>query len=225
MKQTSQYSHLEIGMNCTKEFQIAYKNRYTWEETFKGYKGKCSYKSLNTFEEGTFCLDSDCKPNISHIKDQSISKSIGSQLFEVSIHRIRRSFDEVHNKNTFIVGSFDQTGMEVIVEGKCKGDSYSLKNNVITMVRRNIHGKLVEIFNLKTYDTGSGYLSTLYTSQYFCCESYKALTPKSLFHDTFSSLYQGGPWVLTTRKIEVLDQEKDELQFQIFNFYDISQLD
>ena len=57
-------------------------------------------------------------------------------------------------------------GTEVIVGGKGEGDRYRIKDDVVTMVHRHIHGTVVTIFTTDVTDTGAGYLSHTYMSQY-----------------------------------------------------------
>ena len=81
----------------------------------------------------------------------------------MAIHRVRKTFDQVHGHNTFLYGDIDDVGIEIIVEGKNFGDKYRIKNNVITMVHRHIQGKLIKIYTDKTIDTDNGYLSKNYS--------------------------------------------------------------
>ena len=88
-------------INCREIFQNAYEKRYTWDGDFKGYRGKCIFSIDNETHEGKFSLGKDFKPEIEDISNDKVIKSIASQLFEVSIHRVKREFEEVHSKNDF----------------------------------------------------------------------------------------------------------------------------
>ena len=57
-------------INCKKLFQKAYENRYTWNNDFCGYKGKCIFSINNDTSEGEFVLGRDLKPEIHNIHDQ-----------------------------------------------------------------------------------------------------------------------------------------------------------
>jgi hypothetical protein len=70
----------------------------------------------------------------------------------VAIHRVRRSFEQTHGDNTFTAGDTDAVGLEVIVSGKGAGDRYRIKDNVVTMVHRHIHGTVVTIFTGSTME-------------------------------------------------------------------------
>ena len=88
-------------INCKELFKKAYEKRYTWSNNFCGYKGKFIFSVNNDSYKGDFVLGKDFKPEIQNIDDQKIVKSISSQLFEVSIHRVKREFEEIHSKNNF----------------------------------------------------------------------------------------------------------------------------
>jgi len=66
----------------------------------------------------------------------------------VCIHRVKREFESVHSENIFNLIKNSESGIEMIVSGKNKGDRYRVKNNCINMVYRKIHGIIIEIFLL-----------------------------------------------------------------------------
>ena len=93
------------------------------------------------------------------------------------------------------VGNINDIGLEVIVGGKNHGDRYRIKNNVITMVHRHIHGSLVNIFTKTITDTGEGYLSNSYTSQYLDPDSGNPLSGKNYFvKDGDVLFFRVNPW-------------------------------
>ena len=126
-------------INCKEIFRNAYENRYTWKNEFSGYKGKCIFFVNDEIHEGKFLLGKDFKPNIQKIEDEKIVKSIASQLFEVSIHRVKREFKSVHSENNFNFLQNSVKGVEMSVSGKNQGDKYRVKNNCINMVLSLIH--------------------------------------------------------------------------------------
>ena len=216
---------LIYGMDCKEQFKKAYQNRYTWEANFLGYQGSCSFNDVNGNEiKGTFSISKDLEVIVYGVQDNLINKSIKSQLWEVGIHRIRRPFEEVHGENTFKVGDFNEVGMEVIVGGKNKGDKYRIKNNVVTMVYRNIHGSLINIFTEEITNTGDGYLSKRYSSQYLDPSTRLPLRDKNLFIDEFKPLNQKGPWVLTKRVIENKGNNINSLDKKTFKFFNLKSL-
>jgi hypothetical protein len=196
------------GSDATAAFRAAYENRYTWDPGFGGYSGRCVWEQPGTAGEadvrleGTFQVGSDLKAQVEGIDDQEVHKAIASQLWEVAIHRVRRGFEQTHGENTFTAGDCDAVGIEVIVGGKNSGDRYRIKDDVVTMVHRHIHGTVVTIFTESVAHTGRGYLSHTYTSRYADPATGEPKGGLSRFTDTFVPLVEGGPWVLSERLVE-----------------------
>ena len=210
--------------SCEQLFKDAYDNRYTWDSNFLGYKGSCSWTDGKREIKGTFLLGKDLKAIVNKINDEEINKAISSQLWEVAIHRVRRSFDQTHGKNTFEFGDTNESGTEIIVGGKNEGDKYRVKNNVINMVYRHIHGNLIVIHTNDVTHTDNGYLSKSYSSQYLDPTSKKELKEKSFFKDEFAPLYKKGPWVLVSRSIHQKTLEGSITNKQIYSFTDLKSL-
>ena len=189
------------GSDCREAFRAAYENRYTWEPGFGGYQGRCVWIQDDRRVEGTFSVGADLKASVAGIDDAEVEKAIASQLWEVAIHRVRRSFEQVHGENTFTAGETNDQGLEVIIGGKGDGDRYRIANDVVTMVHRHIHGTVVTIHTGSTTDTGAGYLSHTYTSQYADPSTGAPRGGRSSFTDTFSPLVADGPWVLSERVV------------------------
>ncbi len=206
--------------NCKELFQKAYENRYTWNNDFTGYKGKCIFSKNNDIHEGKFVLWKDFKTEIQNIYDQEIVKSISSQLFEVSIHRVKRKFTEIHSKNNFKLIKDSDSGVEIIVSGKCEGDKYRVKDNCINMVYRKIHGVIIEIFVEEFFDTGSGVLSKRYTSQQIDPNTFKPSNLKLEYEDRFINISSKNIWLLNSRFIKYLNKNQEE-EIQKFVFEDL----
>ena len=204
--------------DCTHLFQSAYENRYTWDPDFPGYEGTCTWTDGEQELKGTFILRKDFKAIVKGINDELVHKSISSQLWEVAIHRVKRSFEQTHGKNTFTLGDTNKIGTEIIVGGKNEGDKYRVKNDVVTMVYRHIHGNLIVIVTQDVIHTGNGYLSKSYSSQYLDPISKKELKGKSFYKDDFIPLYEEGPWVLASRSIQQKSLEGLILNEQEFSF-------
>ncbi|MAV12487.1 MAG: hypothetical protein CL861_03375 [Cyanobium sp. MED843] len=212
------------GSDLREVFRRAYENRYTWEPGFSGYKGRCIWQQDDQRVEGHFEIGADLKAKVEGIEDEQVLKAINSQLWEVAIHRVRRSFEQTHGENTFTAGDTDAVGTEVLVGGKGEGDRYRIKGDVVTMVHRHIHGTVVTIFTTAVTDTGSGYLSHTYTSQYADPTSGEARGGRSSFKDTFVALPGGGPWVLQERVIDTEAQSDTPAGSQTFRFEDLEAL-
>ena len=223
-------NQITSGSDCTAAFRAAYENRYTWEPDFGGYQGRCIWEQDGDAGrdgkrvDGTFVVGADLKATVAGVADEEIHKALASQLWEVAIHRVRRSFEQTHGANTFSAGDTDAVGTEVIVGGKNTGDRYRIQNDVVTMVHRHIHGTVVTIFTESTTDTGSGYLSRSYTSQYADPATGAAKGGISRFTDTFVPLAGLGPWVLSERVVETAAHGDTPAGRQVFRFEDLAPL-
>ena len=212
------------GSDLRDAFRRAYENRYTWEPGFSGYRGRCIWQQGDQRVEGRFEIGADLKAKVEGIEDEAVLKAVSSQLWEVAIHRVRRTFDQTHSENTFTAGDTDAVGTEVLVGGKGEGDRYRIKDDVVTMVHRHIHGTVVTIFTTAVTDTGSGYLSQTYTSQYADPSSGQRRGGLSSFKDTFTPLPGNGPWVLQERVIETEAHGDTPAGSQTFRFEDLEAL-
>ena len=212
------------GSDLRDAFRRAYENRYTWEPGFSGYRGRCIWQQGDQRVEGRFEIGADLKAKVEGIEDETVLKAVNSQLWEVAIHRVRRTFDQTHSENTFTAGDTDAVGTEVLVGGKGEGDRYRIKDDVVTMVHRHIHGTVVTIFTTAVTDTGSGYLSQTYTSQYADPSSGQPRGGLSSFKDTFTPLPGNGPWVLQERVIETEAHGDTPAGSQTFRFEDLEAL-
>ena len=221
---TAPSSAIAPGADCTTAFRAAYANRYTWDPGFGGYQGRAVWEQDDRRVEGRFQVGADLKATVEGIDDAEIHKAVASQLWEVAIHRVRRSFEQTHGENTFTAGDTDAVGTEVIVGGKNAGDRYRIKGDVVTMVHRHIHGTVVTIFTESTTDTGAGYLSRSYTSQYADPATGAAKGGGSRFTDTFVPLVEGGPWVLSERVVETEAHGETPAGRQVFRFEELAPL-
>ena len=214
--------NFKSGDSCLGLFRQAYENRYTWNADFNGYRGKCVLEESSLIYKGDFNIDKEFNVQIENIYNVEKRKLIEHQLREVCIHRIRRSFESSHGSNSFTVGEINNTGLEVIVGGKSQGDSYRIKDNVITMVRRNIHNILVEIYTKDIIDTGQGYLGKVYTSQYFNPKTKKPISEVNNFVDEFIQIPPNGLWLLNSRLIQSFDLNNKIINKQIYSFFDLT---
>lgn len=199
-------------------FQAAYENRYTWDRNFPGYTAEVSFRDGDRPYQGSVRVGADLKATVTGIEDEAARKAIEGQLFEVAIHRIRRSFEETHGKNTFRLGETDAEGrVEILMGGKAEGDRYQLKDNEVVMVHRHIHGVVVTIHTFSTWKTGEGYLSHTYDSVYHD----PATGQQKGGYNTFTDEYEpvGGYWLLKRRLIRTEDQgQTHEQEFQFSQF-------
>ena len=174
----------------------------------------------NNIHKGDFSLGKDFKPNIQNIEDEKVVKSISSQLFEVCIHRVKREYESVHSENNFNLLQNSESGIEMIVSGKNKGDKYRVKNNCINMVYRKIHGIIIEIFVEEFLDTGIGSLSKKYSSQQINPDTLEINSEKLEYEDEFVNVGKDNYWILKSRTIKYLNQNQEE-EMQKFVFEDL----
>jgi hypothetical protein len=92
------------------------------------------------------------------------------------------------------------------------------------MVYRHIHGSLIIILTKDVTHTGNGYLSKSYSSQYLDPTSKRDLKGKSFYKDDFIPLFQGGPWVLSSRSIHQESLEGSIINKQLFSFSELQSL-
>ena len=199
------------NIDCKKVFQKAYENRYTWPEKFNGYSGNCFFKENKSFYDGNFTIGKNFQPHVKDIQEKEVVKKISSQLFEVVIHRVKKSFDEIHSKNEFHLLEQSEKGIEMEVSGKNNGDKYRVKDGNINMVFRKIHGTIIEIFVEDFFDTGNGVLSCKYSSQQLEVNSLTPKTQKYKYLDNFIKIKNTDLWVLESRIINSINKNKEKL--------------
>ena len=202
--------------DCKKVFQKAYENRYTWPEKFNGFKGNCIFQDNEEKYTGDFIISKNFQPQIQKIGEKEIVKKISTQLFEVVIHRVKKSFDEIHSKNHFKLLGESEDGVEMQVSGKNNGDKYRVKEGTINMVFRKIHGIIIEIFVEDFFDTGNGVLSRKYSSQQLDVISLKPKTQKYNYLDNFIKIKNTDLWVLESRTINYRNKEEELTSQYIF---------
>lgn len=207
-------------MEARQLMQAAYENRYTWDKNFPGYVADVQLKVGDQVYTGKARVNSDLSAAVTEVSDEQAKQAIASQLSEVAIHRIRRSFDQTHAKNTFTFGETDATGaVEIIVGGKSAGDRYKLRNNEVCMVHRHIHGIVVTIDTQSSHDTGAGYLSREYHSVYRDPKTGE-LKGEQDYEDIYEQV--GGYQILSSRVIKSI--ENGEPVVSEFSFSNIKLL-
>lgn len=197
-------------------FRSAYENRYTWDKNFPGYTADVTYTHNGQVYRGQVCISQDLKPEITGIDDDIAQKAIHAQLFEVSIHRIRRSFDDTHGQNTFTYGQTLPDGsVEILMGGKATGDRYQVRNNEVSMVHRHIHGVVVTIHTFSSHNTGEGYLSHRYDSVYHDPKTGEQKGGLSDFEDEYEKV---GPYFIMSRRyIETEVDGHEDIQEFVFS--------
>ncbi|MEL6222738.1 MAG: DUF3386 domain-containing protein [Cyanobacteria bacterium J06626_14] len=188
-------------INATELFRAAYENRYTWDKSFPGYTADVTFNQEGQAISGRVRVNPTLKAEVFDVSDEDAQKAIQNQLFEVAIHRVRRTFEETHGNNTFSLGATNESGaVEILMGGKAEGDRYEVKDNEVCMVHRHIHGVVVTIHTFSSHDTGAGYLSHRYDSVYHDPDTGVQKGGKSVFEDEYEKV--GDYVILTRRNIE-----------------------
>jgi hypothetical protein len=144
-------------------------------------------------------VNSDLSAEVTEISDEQARQAILGQLREVAIHRIRRSFDETHGKNTFSFGETDETGaVELLMGGKAAGDRYKVRNNEVCLVHRHLHGMVVTVDTQTSHQTGEGYLSHQYHSIYRKPETNELIAEQN-YEDQYEKVDHY--WILSSRTV------------------------
>jgi hypothetical protein len=207
-------------------FRTAYENRYTWDAAFPGYTADVTFTHNGQSHTGQVKVSADLKLEVTGITDETAQKAVHGQLFEVSIHRVRRGFEDTHGNNTFSYGETLADGsVEILMGGKAEGDRYQLKNQEVTMVHRHIHGVVVTIHTYSSHNTGAGYLSHRYDSVYHDPKTGEQKGGLSDFEDEYTEV--GGYYILSRRVIETTIENGTEMQedSQEFVFSNIALLE
>lgn len=187
-------------------FRAAYENRYTWDNNFPGYTADVTVRQGGEVHTAKVRITEKLAVEVSDIADEQVKQSILEQAREIAIHRIRRSFEETHGKNTFSYGETDETGaVEILMGGKAEGDRYKVRKNEVCLVHRHIHNIVVTINTFGTHHTSEGYLSHRYHSVY---HDAKTGEPKgeSEFEDNYEQV--DNYYILTQRVIRAIEGDR-----------------
>jgi hypothetical protein len=197
-------------------FRAAYENRYTWDAAFPGYTADVTFTHNGKTHTGQAKVTADLKQEVTGIADEAAQKAVQGQLFEVSIHRVRRGFEDSHGNNTFRYGETLTDGaVEILMGGKAEGDRYEIKDNEVSMVHRHIHGVVVTIHTFSSHDTGAGYLSHRYDSLYHDPKTGEQKGGLSNFEDEYTEV--GGYQILSRRAIETATDGGTDSQEFVFS--------
>lgn len=149
--------------NARDLFQSAYENRYTWDDQFPGMTAEIDVEQGNEIYSGSIQINRDLTIEVSGIENETVKKSVETQLKDIITHRKRSSFEETHGKNSFTLGETDDTGaVEIQVSGAAMGSEYKVRDRTICYVKRVVGQMTFYIDTHQTLDTGKGYLPTRY---------------------------------------------------------------
>jgi hypothetical protein len=188
-------------INAQDLFRRAYENRYTWDVNFPGYTADIIMKRGELTESGKIKINSDLQFEITGINNKQSLQAIKNQLWEITIHRVKHSFEKTHGENTFSFGETDEPdSTTILVGGKGEGNLYKVCNNIVKFVHRRIGDKIVNINTTKTQNTPEGYLALEYNSTYIDEETNESLGGKTFTQDDF--IHVGNYYILSRRIIE-----------------------
>lgn len=187
--------------------RAAYENRYTWDKNFPGYTANVTLKRGDQSYTGKVRVNSNLSVEVTEVADEQAKQEILGQLQEIAIHRVRRTFEETHGKNTFLLGETDEMGaVEILLGGKSEGDRYKVRNNEVCMVHRHIHGIVVTINTFSSHKTGEGYLSHRYDSIYHDPKTGEQKAPRTDFEDNYEKI---GQYYILTQRIMCSAEDED----------------
>ncbi|MUG98137.1 DUF3386 family protein [Scytonema sp. UIC 10036] len=203
-------------------FRAAYENRYTWDNNFPGYTADVTYKHGEKVFALNVRVNANLKAEVFDVEDEQANRALNNQLWEIAIHRIRRTFEETHGANTFRYGATDETGaVEILMGGKAEGDRYKVRNNEVCLVHRHIHGVVVTINTFSSHDTGEGYLSHTYDSVYHDPKTGEQKGGRSEFEDEYEKV---GDYVILNRRL-IRTETDNQVHTQEFIFSNIKLLE
>jgi hypothetical protein len=209
-------------IDATNLFRAAYENRYNWDANFPGFTALVQSTQDGVTHQASVLISPDLKITLTEASSDEAEKLIYKQIQEIVIHRVQRSFDEVHGKNEFTLEGTDDHGAAIIrVSGAAMGDRYKVHNKVVTMVHRHIHNTVVTINVSSTMDTGKGYLPIDYESFYSNPSTDEPTSPTQHHHDQYERF--GDYFLPTLRRVSRADQT-DASQTQELRLSQISLL-
>jgi len=197
-------------------FRAAYENRYTWDNAFPGYSTDVTLTVDGETFIGTARVNADLSAEVFGVENEQAKKLIHGQLWETSIHRVRRTFEQTHGENSFTYGATDESGaVEILMGGKAEGDRYKVQNNEVTLVHRHIHGVVITINTFDTQKTDEGYLSHTYDSVYHDPKTGEQKGGRSEFEDSYEKV--GNYYILSRRMIRTEANGKVSIQDFVFS--------
>ncbi len=109
--------------DATNLFRAAYENRYTWDDNFPGFTALVQFIQNGVTHQASVLISPKFKITLTNASSDEAEKLIYNQMQEIVIHRVQRSFDEVHGRNEFTLEGTDDTGAVITrVSGAAMGD-------------------------------------------------------------------------------------------------------
>ena len=202
-------------------FQAAYENRYTWDDSFPGYKADLEIKQGDEVYTGQVRINGDHSVEVSGFDDEKVKESVYNQMRDIVTHRKRSSFEKAHGKNKFSFGENDSTGaVEIFVKGDAMGSNYKVRGREICHVSRVMGPMAFTINTNDSVDTGEGYISSGYNAIFRNAKT-GDLMAKREFEDSFEKV---DDYYIMTRQVVYAIEEKGRTATE-FNFSNIKLLE
>lgn len=201
-------------------FRAAFENRYTWDASFPGYTADVEIKQGDAVCTAKVRINGDLTYEILELSDETKREMLQHHLWETATHRKYNSFDQAHGKNSFSLGTTDDSGaVEILVSGDAMGSHYKVRNNQIAQVNRVMPQVAFSINHKGSLDTGSGYISTLYDVVY-----QNPKTDEVVQQSEVESTYEKfGNYYLLTREVTHANKQGEQTTTEV-NFSNIQML-
>lgn len=189
-------------------FLAAYKNRYTWDQDFPGYKAEVSINHQGELDQGIVRIKPDLSVEVINIDKEEIRELIANQLKMEVIHRRRIPFEQIHGDNSFELEGIDDSGALKIKEtGTSDNSYYKVKKQVITQVNRLLGDFAVTVDTLGIAKNPEGYLVTHFQTIFRDASTDQVLERQDVrdFHEKIGSYY-----LLTARELRSSQQGNPE---------------
>lgn len=208
-------------LNARDLFRAAYENRYTWDNNFPGYRADVTLKQGDEVYTGKIVINPDLSVEVTGIENEEVQQSIYNQLRDVVTHRQRNAFEEAHGKNSFSVGSTDETGaIEILVTGDAMGSNYKIRGKEICQVSRVMGRMAFTINTQECLPTQEGYLPKRYDAVFRNSQTGE-LIRELQFEDTYEKF--GDYYILTRQVVHCL--ENGQVMTTEFNFSNVKLLE
>ncbi|HIK27673.1 MAG: DUF3386 domain-containing protein [Oscillatoriaceae bacterium SKW80] len=208
-------------LNARDLFRAAYENRYTWDNNFPGYRADVTLKQGDEVYTGKIVINPDLSVEVTGIENEEVQQSIYNQLRDVVTHRKRSAFEEAHGKNSFSVGSTDETGaIEILVTGDAMGSNYKIRGKEICQVSRVMGRMAFTINTQESLPTPEGYLAKRYDAVFRNSQTGELLRELQ-FEDTYEKV---GDYYVLTRQV-VYAKENGQVITTEFNFSNVKLLE
>lgn len=189
-------------------FRDAYRQRYTWDESFPGYTAMVLVEANGATEEGMVLVEPDLNVSVFDIADDDLRDFIKGQVQMETIHRRRLPFDAVHGNNQFQLDGIDESGAAIVREiGDESDSSYKVKDGTIAQVNRVLQGIAVTVDTLDAERTDEGTLVGRFQTEFRDPDSGTVLEREET-RDRHEKI--GQYYLLTQRTIEPLPSPEAE---------------